>query len=272
MKKQRQEQLSSASEFQKGLRWVSKPCPAQEQSGGQPSKCENLNYISMGYSGESVSQSPLKDQAFSTFLDQKPPVEPRPEKGIFGSAKACSASRLIRITMPSSDWRIAAAPTSLFAMMATSAHHRPWHYESRFARQLGAWAIQSRLAAVVFPNQVVKSHGDQKHLALHHIASGQIKKATSRQGKTLPVRRARRGEWRHAHRADPRGYPKRNATRGSRRIRVFIDARIPSHFLCGALRPRGGPRQPWHRRRSRKPEPGPSSSCAVLALPLLFLC
>jgi hypothetical protein len=44
---------------------------------GQPSKYEDLPYISIGYGGESVSQSPLKDQAFSTFLDQNPPFEPR---------------------------------------------------------------------------------------------------------------------------------------------------------------------------------------------------
>jgi hypothetical protein len=31
--------------------------------------------------GESVSQLPLKDKAFSTFLDQNPPFKLRPEKG-----------------------------------------------------------------------------------------------------------------------------------------------------------------------------------------------
>jgi hypothetical protein len=36
--------------------------------------------------GESVSQSPLKEKAFSTFLDQNPPFE-----GISPSAKACPA-------------------------------------------------------------------------------------------------------------------------------------------------------------------------------------
>jgi hypothetical protein len=38
--------------------------------------------------GESVSQPPLKDKAFSTFLDQNPPFELRPENGISPSAKA----------------------------------------------------------------------------------------------------------------------------------------------------------------------------------------
>jgi len=40
--------------------------------------------------GESVSQSPLKDKAFSTFLDQNPPFE-LPENGDFAFEKACPA-------------------------------------------------------------------------------------------------------------------------------------------------------------------------------------
>ena len=43
----------------------------------------------MGYGEASVSQSPLKDQAFSTFLDQNPPFELPPENGISPSTKAC---------------------------------------------------------------------------------------------------------------------------------------------------------------------------------------
>jgi len=42
----------------------------------------------MGYGEESVSQSPLKDQAFSTFSGQNPPFELRPENGISPSTKA----------------------------------------------------------------------------------------------------------------------------------------------------------------------------------------
>jgi hypothetical protein len=38
--------------------------------------------------GESVSQSPLKDKAFSTSLDQNPPLELRPENGISPSTNA----------------------------------------------------------------------------------------------------------------------------------------------------------------------------------------
>jgi hypothetical protein len=33
----------------------------------------------------------LKDQAFSTFLDQNPPFELQPENGISPSTKACTA-------------------------------------------------------------------------------------------------------------------------------------------------------------------------------------
>ena len=43
-------------------------------------------------SGESVSQPPLKDKAFSTFPDQNPPLELRPENGISPPTRACSAN------------------------------------------------------------------------------------------------------------------------------------------------------------------------------------
>jgi len=46
--------------------------------------------------GESVSQSPLKDKAFSTFLDQNPPFEPRPEKSEQRSVSVSSTSGLRR--------------------------------------------------------------------------------------------------------------------------------------------------------------------------------
>src|SRR6266566_7901865 len=51
-----------------------------EASAGQLSKYENLPYVSrVGAGGESVSQLPLKDKAFSTFLDQNPPFELPPK-------------------------------------------------------------------------------------------------------------------------------------------------------------------------------------------------
>jgi hypothetical protein len=49
--------------------------------GGRLEK-QNSLYILIGSGGESVSQSPLKDQAFSIFLDQNPPFELPPENGI----------------------------------------------------------------------------------------------------------------------------------------------------------------------------------------------
>jgi hypothetical protein len=51
---------------------------------GSPSKNNNLPYISIKYGGESVSQSPLKHKAFSTFLDldRNPPFELLPENAI----------------------------------------------------------------------------------------------------------------------------------------------------------------------------------------------
>ena len=58
---------------------------------GQPSKYEDLPYISIGYGGESASQSPLKDKGFSTFRGQNPPFELPPENGISPSTKACLA-------------------------------------------------------------------------------------------------------------------------------------------------------------------------------------
>jgi hypothetical protein len=45
-------------------------------------KKQNSLYILTGSGGESVSQSPLKDQAFLTFLGQKPPFELQPKTGV----------------------------------------------------------------------------------------------------------------------------------------------------------------------------------------------
>jgi hypothetical protein len=44
---------------------------------GRPSKNNNLPYIPIRYGGGGVSQSPLKDQVFLTFLGQNPPFELR---------------------------------------------------------------------------------------------------------------------------------------------------------------------------------------------------
>jgi len=45
--KAKRSQARLSTEFQNGSRWLSKPCPAQEQSGGQPSKNNDLPYISI---------------------------------------------------------------------------------------------------------------------------------------------------------------------------------------------------------------------------------
>src|SRR5204862_85742 len=45
----------------------------------------------MAIGGEGVSQPPLKDKVFSTFLDQNSPLELRPENGVSPPTKACDA-------------------------------------------------------------------------------------------------------------------------------------------------------------------------------------
>ena len=47
-----------------------------------------------GSGGEGVSQSPLKDKVFSIFLDQNPPLELRPEKGISPVSLAIERCRI----------------------------------------------------------------------------------------------------------------------------------------------------------------------------------
>jgi hypothetical protein len=64
-------QLSSALDrISERITLASKTRPAQTQSGNQPSKNKDLPYISIGCGGESVSQSPLKNKAFSTLPDK----------------------------------------------------------------------------------------------------------------------------------------------------------------------------------------------------------
>jgi hypothetical protein len=46
-----------------------------------PSVCVVTSLIDKQWGGESVSQSPLKDKAFSTFLGQNPPFELLAEMG-----------------------------------------------------------------------------------------------------------------------------------------------------------------------------------------------
>src|SRR5258707_6200431 len=78
---------------------------------------EKFPYISITYGGESVSQLPLQDNAFSTFLDQNPPFELRPENWVSLPTKACSANGHRQQCHPATSERpIAVAPTSLIAL------------------------------------------------------------------------------------------------------------------------------------------------------------
>jgi hypothetical protein len=79
---------------------------------------ENLPDVSKGAGGEGVSQSPLKDKAFSTFLDQNPPLELRPENGIFAVDNSRSrpmARHRQQCHQATSEGQIAVAPLSLIA-------------------------------------------------------------------------------------------------------------------------------------------------------------
>ena len=75
----------------------------------------------MGYGGEGVSQSPLKDQAFSTFLDQNPPFELPPENGISPSIKSLSRPmdrHRQQCHQATSEGQMAVAPLSLIAVQS----------------------------------------------------------------------------------------------------------------------------------------------------------
>jgi hypothetical protein len=62
-----------------------------------------LDTVEKQFGGESVSQSLLKDKAFSTFLNQNPPFELPPENGISPSTKACAAQWPVVDNSASSD-------------------------------------------------------------------------------------------------------------------------------------------------------------------------
>jgi hypothetical protein len=65
--------------------------------------------------GESVSQSPLKDKVFSTFLDKNPRFGLRPKNGISSSTKA-SPPNARRCHQATSEGQIAIAPLGLIAV------------------------------------------------------------------------------------------------------------------------------------------------------------
>jgi hypothetical protein len=83
---------------------------------GPTSKNKHLPYISIGYGGESVSQSPLKYKAFSTFLDQNPPFELQPEME-FG---------LRQKPIPTDDPIIDNTPFRRLAKGNLPSHRSPW--------------------------------------------------------------------------------------------------------------------------------------------------
>jgi hypothetical protein len=60
--------------------------------------------------GESVSQPPLKDQAFSTFLDQNLPLELRPENGVSPQCCARKSSRYGRNAVH--NWTRTSSPST----------------------------------------------------------------------------------------------------------------------------------------------------------------
>jgi hypothetical protein len=72
---------------------------------GPTSKNKHLPYISIGCGGESVSQSPLNDQAFSTFLDQNPPFALRPKTGVSPPIFSWNPSWLIQVLAQPFDFR-----------------------------------------------------------------------------------------------------------------------------------------------------------------------
>jgi hypothetical protein len=65
--------------------------------------------------GEGVSQSPLKDKAFLIFLDQNPPLEPRPEKG-FRKSPSRPMARHVQCHQATSQRQTAVAPLLLIAV------------------------------------------------------------------------------------------------------------------------------------------------------------
>ena len=85
--------------------------------GGQLSK--STLYISIGYGGDGVSQSPLKDKVFSTFPDQNPPFGPRPGNGILLQSPYRPMARHRRqCHQATGERQIAVAPLSLIAVQS----------------------------------------------------------------------------------------------------------------------------------------------------------
>src|SRR5260370_6021583 len=85
--------LGSRPNFRKDYASFSKLCPVQKQSGGQPSKYENLPYISIGYGGESVRSTPFIFQTILFPFGRNPRFGPRYAKKV-GSNPDCRPTRV----------------------------------------------------------------------------------------------------------------------------------------------------------------------------------
>src|SRR5260370_29326421 len=72
--------------------------------GGKPIQLECFGFSGMS-GGEGVSQSPLKDGAFSTFQEQNPPFELRRKMGFRLRQKPVPPNGPSSTTVPSSDER-----------------------------------------------------------------------------------------------------------------------------------------------------------------------
>jgi hypothetical protein len=79
-----------STEFQSGSRWLSKPYPAQKQSGGQPSKNKNLLYISGGWRRECQS-IPIERSSIFDLHRPKPTVRATARKWNSAFDKSLSA-------------------------------------------------------------------------------------------------------------------------------------------------------------------------------------
>ncbi len=92
---------------------------------------QSLRYISIGHGGESVRQSPLKDKAFSTFLNQNLPFElrlPRPEPRYRPGSKEqiapVDATAMARVVDPVDGARVPSNSTSAFRAPLRKFEHK----------------------------------------------------------------------------------------------------------------------------------------------------
>ena len=113
MQKQRQSAVTLGSRLNFRTDHAGFPSLVPSRSNpGSTAKNANLRNISIGYGGESVSQSPLKDQAFSTFLDQNPPFELPAENGDFACDTPVQWTVIDNSATPAPSWTALPWPPS----------------------------------------------------------------------------------------------------------------------------------------------------------------